>query len=782
MDKEKTGKRTPFFQNAINSFRAEASRHRNEKGALISDIAVFLCAFFFSRKHLIFGTYPLGAALVAALPSRVWIALFGAVSGSVSMGRSGEIHAAVVLLTVFLRIIISYGSHGREENSSVFSEPPIMRISAVSIAAFVGAGYEMLFSSFSFSSILFGVFGVGLTIFFAFAFLGLFFVEISPAELLGGQKTLFRKKDSPDRMGLIFFQASLLLILFLISVSLAEYVYFGISVAYIFSVSVTLFVSKRFGAVRGMAVGFVTSAGLNALYSPAFALVGALSSLLYPFGIGYALIGAGVAFSAWGGYAGGVGGLLSLFPEYLISAILISSALRRTPTEREEEVSLSLCKESEEMVVAAWLSERANVESLSSLEEALRLASERIGDLSRFDTEPDFEEYKRICEKHILCEKTEEYQENINKTATKLYKNHRISPVDLEAMFKIQNAEEISLLLLKEAAAYERGLYERRKVSAAYEDYFLISKMIGECRLSESSDSAINERLTLLLSETFVKFGFPEGSVKVFGEDKIRIIGAGEDPDGRLITSPDLKVAMEEALGYRLGRYEYFRRGEMALFKCSAVASLAVDYGSAKGEGSASEPSGDSARFLSLDDSFFSIISDGMGRGREARECADFVTSYLTDLFHSDVGIDSAASALSHILRQRDGECTATLDLFKLDLIRGEALFVKSGAAPSYVKRGKSIFRIRSETAPIGLMRSLDAEKIRVEVKEGDAVIMLSDGVSASVEDSAWLLSFLAREEVYGVEEYAKRILDLAAKKNRIRDDMTVSVIKITSA
>ena len=780
MDKERTKKKTSFFENLKSAVSGEAARRKNEKGALLCDVAVFLSAFFFARRHIIFGAYPLAAALVAILPTRVWIALIGAVGGSLSLGRTGVIHAGVALIILFLRIIIS-GSNRTSEDSSLFGEPLIMRLSAATIGAFVGAGYEMLLSGFSFSSILFGVFGVGLTLGFAFIYSGLFFTDIPATDFLFGERTLFRKKNTKGDLGLFFFQGSLAAICFLISYSLTEYNYFGISLSYIFSIALTLFVSKRFGAIRGLAIGFISSVGISAIYAPAFALLGAVSGILYSFGIGYALIGSAVVFSLWGAYVGGVNGFLSLFPEYLISALLMITTLKRAPTEKEEAVCDTLAKTAEEMVGASWLSERKTSASLPLLEEALYSAADKIRELSRLDAIADFDEYRRLCEIVLLEDRCTTNQEIVNIISTKLYKKQRFSEQD-EKNFENHGISKPTLSKISAATAdYERGLYEKRRTAAASEQYAIISKMINEARMGEIHERAINENLTSLASEVFTKLGFPEGCIRVFGEEKIKIVGAGHDPDGSLITSPDLKLGLEEALGYRLGSYEYFRNGDMALFKCSATAAYTVSYATASHAASGSEVSGDSAKFFGDESSFFSVISDGMGSGREAKECADFATSYLSDILTSDVGVETATSALSHIIRQREGECTATLDLFRLNLISADAVFVKSGAAPSYVKRGKSIFRIRSETAPIGLMKTVDAEKIRVEVKSGDIIIMLSDGVCATVEDSAWLLSFLSKEEPDDVEEYAKEIIRLASKMRRSRDDMTVSVVRIQS-
>lgn len=776
MYEEKKKRKRGVVSAFVETVKSEAARRRTEKGALAADIGVFLLAFFFAGRHIAFGSYPLGAALVAALPTRVWIALIGAVLGSLTMGRVGIIHAAVSLLILFLRTIISSSASRGEEN--LFSEPLIMRLSAATIGAFVGAGYEMLLSGFAFSSVLFGVVGVGLTLGFTFIFSGLFLTDISASDFLFGERTLFLRKKERRNIELIFFQGSFAIICFLLSLSLKKYDYFGISGAYLFSVCLTLFISKRFGFVRGMAIGFISTLGISALYSPGFALMGAVSGFLFSYGIGYAFIGAGAILGGWAGYVGGMNGLLSVMVEFLVGAALIYRALRRAPTEKEESVCESLVKSAEEMVGASWLSRERSHKRLSALASSLLSAADRIGKLSSADTEADFEKYREICEGVYLEENIPKNQENINKIATKLYKGQKISEADAEEYEISKSAIERILTL---SAEYGRELYEKRRSGSVREEYASISKMISEGLEAEREAEAVNLPLTEKAAEVFSGMGFPEGCIKVFGEEKIKVVAAGLDPDGSLITSSELKASLEEALGYRLSSYDYYRRGDMALFTAAAAPKFSVDYATFSKSARSGEPSGDSARFFGSEGSFHSVISDGMGTGREARVSADFVSSYLSDMLSSEVSVLGAVSSLSHLLRAREGESSATLDLFSFNLLNGDAVFTKCGAAPSYVKRGSSIFRIRSESAPIGLMPTLDAEKIRVEVRSGDTVIMLSDGISASAADAAWLLSFLSKEDFSSAEDYARKILALAEKNSRSRDDMTVSVINIIS-
>ena len=75
MDNKKTAEERAPFSGILRVIRSEAERRRGERGALLSDVIVFALALFFARRHIAFGTYPLATALVAVLPSRVWIAL-----------------------------------------------------------------------------------------------------------------------------------------------------------------------------------------------------------------------------------------------------------------------------------------------------------------------------------------------------------------------------------------------------------------------------------------------------------------------------------------------------------------------------------------------------------------------------------------------------------------------------------------------------------------------------------------------------------------------------------
>jgi hypothetical protein len=324
--------------------------------------------------------------------------------------------------------------------------------------------------------------------------------------------------------------------------------------------------------------------------------------------------------------------------------------------------------------------------------------------------------------------------------------------------------------------------YRQSLTAGRYEDYRLISKLLNESRADCERERALDHDLSDRLALLFTECGLSDVVVKVIGERRRHLIAAGEDPDGSLITSPELHAGIEKLLDAKLGEAEYFRRGTTALIEVEAARRLSAESAVATIQGSSGEVSGDvSCAFTSKDGYFYSLLSDGMGSGELARETADFVTKFLSYLLRTGGFRDTALCLLNNIVRRRGEECSATIDLFELDLIRGDALFIKSGAAPSYVKRGSSIFRIRSETAPIGLMNQVDAERMRAEVREGDYVIMLSDGVSSTPEDAPWLLELLTEPPRRSLKEYAELILSEAVKNSNSGDDMTVLVTKISA-
>ena len=290
----------------------------------------------------------------------------------------------------------------------------------------------------------------------------------------------------------------------------------------------------------------------------------------------------------------------------------------------------------------------------------------------------------------------------------------------------------------------------------------------------------MNEAATDTLEKALSSLGLSDFTVRVFGERKYHVILAGKDEDGALITAPHLREGLGRALDSVFDSPEYFRRGSMALMECSRQKRYSVSYASVGAVAEGSEVSGDvSRRIQTEDDMFYALISDGMGSGEIARKSSEFTAAFLCGVLALSPPSEPIMHLLNSYLCRGREECSVTVDLFSLDLYNREAMFIKSGGAPSYIKRGGSIFRIRSQTAPLGLMSSIDSEKIRVQIEAGDYIIMMSDGVSGVPEDAPWLLELISRTVPDSVSDFARAILDGAKRHHKSSDDMTVTVMRV---
>lgn len=760
---------------------------------LIRASVIFLVSVLFGRCHTVFSAHPLGIALVALMPESVFTTALGTIIGSLTLGRGGIIYALAVALTLFLRALISGG--GRSE--ALFSDGIGVRMSCAVVGGFVVALYELLLTGISVGSVLLGATMILMPPAAVFLLSGLFESGFTISDVLTGSKALlsFGGKSEREKFNLIFFELSSLTLLFLIALSLGEIELVGISASYVFVAFVTLITAKRFGAVKAMTVGFVSALSGSGTYAVSFALAGLGAGVLFSFGTTYALLGGGVLLAMWSGYSGGLEGFLGTLPEYLISATLVGPVLKGINAARTEETVAGAQRTAKDMVGTAALKYRSRTpETLVGLESSLTELSSIIRSYSKAHLPLTVEEYRSIvidvaerhcrsCPEQRMCmaEDIRPCFRGATEIAEKIARGETVTMEDVNGSTEFcQRAESVAEEIMRESARAERENQRVKSADATADEYDLIAKLISDARNYDEAESVNSDEHTEALTAMIKDLGFEDGVIRAFGARRKHFIIAAEDEGGERISSPDLRLGIERVTSVKLGTPEFYRNGKMAMMECDARRAFAVECASGRIAGDEKEISGDSVRmFESSIDSFYALISDGMGSGEIARDTSQFVADYLERALNYGTSKDTVMHLLNHIMRKRSEECSATVDLFELDLITGEGTFVKSGSAPSFIKRDKSIFRIKSQTAPIGLMRSIDSERIKVEVKGEDYVIMISDGILQSAEESPWLVELLAGPPPKTLKEYADLILSEAVKKSNSRDDMSVIVMKI---
>ena len=64
-----------------------------------------------------------------------------------------------------------------------------------------------------------------------------------------------------------------------------------------------------------------------------------------------------------------------------------------------------------------------------------------------------------------------------------------------------------------------------------------------------------------------------------------------------------------------------------------------------------------------------------------------------------------------------------------IDLQNASTKFLKIGSTPSFIKRGSQIIKIQSSNLPMGILQEFDVDVVSEQLKAGDLLIMMSDGV-----------------------------------------------------
>lgn len=193
---------------------------------------------------------------------------------------------------------------------------------------------------------------------------------------------------------------------------------------------------------------------------------------------------------------------------------------------------------------------------------------------------------------------------------------------------------------------------------------------------------------------------------------------------------------------------------------------------------------GDNYSYMPIcDGKYVLVLSDGMGCGEIAASQSNTTIELLQHFLNAGFDKQSAVKMInSALLIKTSGasnECFATIDIAVLDLFSGEAEFVKIGANTTYIKNKKGIQKINSTSLPAGILSSVDMETSKMNVKDGDYIIMLSDGVHSACDN--WIEEFLLNHNYNTPQIFADEIINEAIrmKNGKIDDDMTVIVANI---
>lgn len=171
---------------------------------------------------------------------------------------------------------------------------------------------------------------------------------------------------------------------------------------------------------------------------------------------------------------------------------------------------------------------------------------------------------------------------------------------------------------------------------------------------------------------------------------------------------------------------------------------------------------------------FYVLLCDGMGAGESAKAEAVCASSLLKELIEAGFDAQDAMQSLNALYILRDTGAFAAIDLLQISLASGEGFLHKWGAAPSFLKFGRTIQRLGAPLPPpgLGVGQGYRPECIRVSMQRGEALVLTSDGVDAAI----------AERYLQGCGELCVRELAagvVASCEDAPPDDRTAAVLRL---
>lgn len=173
------------------------------------------------------------------------------------------------------------------------------------------------------------------------------------------------------------------------------------------------------------------------------------------------------------------------------------------------------------------------------------------------------------------------------------------------------------------------------------------------------------------------------------------------------------------------------------------------------------------------------MIADGMGSGEQACRDSQSVIEFMERFLEAGFRKEKAITMVNGAIAAQNRCCSLTaLDICSVNLLTGDAEFIKAGAAASYIRRAGGVDEVASDTLPLGSMEELGQVTQTVRLSDADMLIMVSDGITDAVEgeSAGKMREIIGKSGILNPKEMSEHILRCAinAQGGRIRDDMTV--------
>ncbi len=759
----------------------EASYRRRGKLFLISLLMVGV-GILISSTPFTAGAYPASLSVISsagltrkgrgAFTPRLIMALtlISTVLSTLFMKESGLIYFTVIFTVFIMRSVVTHGE---------FDESIVFRTLTSFGAAVLLSSFQMIIDSFSLRSV-----GISITLslsvpIFTYVFSGLF-------SCLGD--TL----ESGIRMRAEVGMAALM---FLITLSLKSVGLFGFSLAAAFGFAVTVVVSKRLGPMHAGVFGMLTGIGAGGgLFAVVYGVIGVFSAMFFTISDFLSLSVAVLVSSAISVYIGGFEGILATLPEVLFGAVIVYPILKFFPVS-EQRVHLMAG------VGTSEAHERESVErklekmsgTFATLSEVFFAVTDSLKTPATedviFTVDNAMNKVCATCSMSGACW-SKYYADSCDtkvKLSERLNEQGRIEREDFPDFFKERcgKIEELCEFMNKRYASFCLDSNDSTRAGLIAGEYHTVSKLLKSTAEGFSRSATENSALGIKAKKALKGVGIQFSRIEAWGQRKsvIDVFGVEEEKIDR--SSEAIVASFESECGMLFEEPEFIILDGISLMRMKRRFPITLECAKKSCTKKGEKINGDTVSFFENEEGFFyALISDGMGSGRDAALTSRLASIFLEKLLTCTDDKKSTLEMLNTLLMTKKEECFTTLDLVEFDLFERSASFLKAGAAPSFIVREDKVYKVNSKTPPAGIIKKLSAEETKITVKDGDMIVLLSDGIIDTADvgalDNPWLVELLDGNREKSAGDMADIILSEALSRFSAEDDMSVAVIRVS--
>lgn len=752
-------------------------------------ILYIAAGFFFCGAELPFGARVLGIAMVCGVSRGALGVTLGICARAFTehfyLDESAMLISAISCIAACaVRYAFSFAVRtaddvGRDGKTAVLCDSVSARLLLSAVVALGGGIASLIYGGSTFEG---------------YDFLSLFFSAVSAVVFT----LLFSLVFEKDYRFTSLYDTGTAALLFAIVLSLRDIHIFGLSVALIVGFAGTLYIGYFGQAARGCVTGLLIGIACGGIYIPLFAVAGLAAGIFFS---ASALAGVAVPLGVFvsGALIGGKTDISSFIFEILIGAVLIGvpAAIGALP-------DICLYKKEGERLncrdIIAQKREADNTKRIEGISETMGSLSGVLRDLSDKLRVPDRAAVEKMCrdiwKSHCsmcdggcspleLCGGDGTFFE---KFTAKLMSGGRMTPEKIEGL-AVSGCKRLDYILedINACAAKMIGTALTNDKTGLFAfDYDMAARILADTAAYSEGICVPDRVLTEKLRRAFLSAGLAPENIVVCGTRKKYIVACGGELSRASVGVEDIHAICERVCGGRFSAPEFIiENGETAM-TLSSLPLFEVEYAGRQMTKENEDYCGDSVSFAESDEGYsYCFICDGMGSGREAALTARICRIFLEKMLACGNKKSTTLEMLNMIIAGKGVECFATVDLLEIDLMLGTASFIKSGATPSYVIRGESLFKIASSTAPIGIMPRLVAEMTEFDLRDGDIIVLSSDGIAANDtpdgDGGLWLSELLESADKSDLDALAGKIAEGAKLHEKRSDDMTVELVRVKS-